>query len=192
MWSDILCRAWRAEFCSIRPVEEHDGNMFIFIPLIPTGSNQREHIGYNSTKWPSYGRRWLIKCLQGVLWCSFYFASSLSTCTFFFLDIIFEGAAFFSPYMIWKGWLRCFVGRGLLLCSLCSQWWIQSLCTIFLCFLTASRCGEQCHDTKHHVCSPCFVQQRFFIFFVLSSSFMQKSFQGHLFCMTKCNVITVV
>lgn len=48
-----------------------------------------------------------------------------------------------------------------------------------LCFLTASRCGEWRHDTKHYVCSSCFVQQRNFLSFLcfVSSNFTQNSFQ---------------
>lgn len=61
-----------------------------------------------------------------------------------------------------------------------------------LCFLTASRCEERCHDTNHYVSMVNVANTLLMyflcgVFFVLSFRFMQKSL--YLFCMTKCNAI---
>lgn len=54
-------------------------------------------------------------------------------------------------------------------------------------FLTAPRCEEQCHDTKYHVCSLRFLRNKEIPSRYLSCNSAQekKTFQGHLFCMTK-------
>lgn len=61
---------------------------------------RQEHVQFNGfdthrfkPKWPSYIICWWMKCLRGVLWCSFNSGSSFCTCTFFFV-IIFKGSAF--------------------------------------------------------------------------------------------------
>lgn len=104
-----------------------------------------------------------------------------------------EVLPFSSLCMLWKGRWWCFCRRRVPLVPAMQPVMNSSPFVPRLCFLTASRCEERCHDTNHYVSSPCLIWQTHYLcifyvgFFVLSFSFMQKSL--YLFCMTKCSAI---
>lgn len=168
-WGGEFCRTWRV----------HD-DIFIFLPLMPTGSTQGETTAPNNPV-----MCWLMECPQGIRWC-LILVWLFTLCMHIFL---------------WRYLWRCILfllvhdlkGLAAVLCRqraplMLSMQPIKNSILLYLLkaffffspFLTVSRCGEQCHDTTHHVCSPCFIQQRNSPFFCFVIQFYADYKDVHL------------
>lgn len=129
---------------------------------------------------------WLIKSRRGVLWYSLY-----AVFVHFSMTLSLKVLPFFPPRRIWKGRRWCFCRQRVPLVLSMQPVMNSSLFVPRLCFLTASRCEEQSHDTNHRVSRPRCMQQTqrkcSFFFCFYHPILCKKAFD--LFCMTKCDTV---